>query len=119
MLCHAMPMQVVLPQCFRPGDIVRASVVSLGDARSYYLSTAQNELGVVYAKSIAGKRQATPMLSHLALRMQQAARATAVSDRCMMCCACAGAPMVPISWQEMECPQTKAVERRKVAKVSV
>ena len=49
-------LQVVLSQCFRPGDVVRASVLSLGDARSYYLSTAENELGVVYAKSIAGKQ---------------------------------------------------------------
>ncbi|GAB4815329.1 hypothetical protein N2152v2_002375 [Parachlorella kessleri] len=66
--------KVVLSQCFRPGDIVRASVLSLGDARSYYLTTAENELG---------------------------------------------APMVPISWQEMQCPKTKAVEKRKVAKVSL
>ena len=27
--------------CFRPGDVVRAEVISLGDARSYYLSTAK------------------------------------------------------------------------------
>eukprot|EP00877_Chromochloris_zofingiensis_P001488 jgi/Chrzof1/1133/Cz01g41130.t1 len=67
--------------CFHPGDIVRAEVLSLGDARSYYLSTAKNELGVVYAKSPAG------------------------------------VPMVPISWQQMQCPQTKAVEKRKVAKL--
>lgn len=33
-------------KCFRPGDIVRARVISLGDARQYYLSTAENELGV-------------------------------------------------------------------------
>ncbi|KAF8388309.1 hypothetical protein HHK36_026975 [Tetracentron sinense] len=39
---------------FRPGDIVRALVLSLGDARAYYLSTAKNELGVVSADSIAG-----------------------------------------------------------------
>ncbi|XP_031483602.1 uncharacterized protein LOC116253029 [Nymphaea colorata] len=39
---------------FRPGDIVRAAVLSLGDARAYYLSTAKNELGVVSAESIAG-----------------------------------------------------------------
>ncbi|RAL37861.1 hypothetical protein DM860_000555 [Cuscuta australis] len=39
---------------FRPGDIVRALVLSLGDARSYYLSTAKNELGVVSAESSAG-----------------------------------------------------------------
>ncbi|KAL5990298.1 hypothetical protein ACLOJK_011195 [Asimina triloba] len=39
---------------FRPGDIVRAVVLSLGDARAYHLSTAKNELGVVSAESIAG-----------------------------------------------------------------
>ncbi|KAI6685072.1 hypothetical protein NL676_030985 [Syzygium grande] len=39
---------------FRPGDIVRALVLSLGDARAYYLSTAKNELGVVSAESTAG-----------------------------------------------------------------
>ena len=36
--------------CFRPGDVIKAEVVSLGDARSYFLSTAKNELGVVNAK---------------------------------------------------------------------
>jgi exosome complex component CSL4 len=30
----------------------------------------------------------------------------------------AGVPMVPISWVEMQCPETKAVEKRKVAKVT-
>lgn len=39
---------------FRPGDIVRASVLSLGDARAYFLSTAKNDLGVVSAESTAG-----------------------------------------------------------------
>ncbi|KNC76276.1 hypothetical protein SARC_11214 [Sphaeroforma arctica JP610] len=39
---------------FRPGDIVRAQVISLGDAKSYYLSTASNEYGVVFATSPAG-----------------------------------------------------------------
>ncbi|XP_051119828.1 uncharacterized protein LOC127243716 [Andrographis paniculata] len=39
---------------FRPGDIVRALVLSLGDARAYHLSTARNELGVVSAGSAAG-----------------------------------------------------------------
>ena len=29
----------------------------------------------------------------------------------------AGEPMVPISWQEMQCPRTKTKEFRKVAKV--
>ncbi|KAF3910794.1 hypothetical protein ABW20_dc0102571 [Dactylellina cionopaga] len=39
---------------FRPGDIVRAKVISLGDQSNYYLSTASNELGVIMANSEAG-----------------------------------------------------------------
>ncbi|EJT47105.1 hypothetical protein A1Q1_04179 [Trichosporon asahii var. asahii CBS 2479] len=59
---------VKMGECFRLGDIVKAKVVShalvlfcsspqlsLGDARSYYLSTAANELGVVYATSEDGE----------------------------------------------------------------
>jgi exosome complex component CSL4 len=72
---------VSLSACFRPGDLVRAAVLSLGDARSYYLTTARDELGVVAARSEAG------------------------------------APMAPVSWQEMRCPATLAVEPRKVARV--
>ncbi len=40
---------------FRPGDVVLARILSLGDAQSYLLSTAENELGVVLAQSEAGK----------------------------------------------------------------
>ncbi|KAF3311241.1 exosome 3'-_5 exonuclease subunit ski4 (Csl4) [Orbilia oligospora] len=39
---------------FRPGDIVRAKVISLGDQSNYYLSTASNELGVIMADSEMG-----------------------------------------------------------------
>lgn len=46
--------KVVMGDCFRPGDIVQAAVISLGDQRNYYLSTAKNELGVIYAKSANG-----------------------------------------------------------------
>jgi len=74
--------KVVMFDCFRPGDLVRAEVISLGDSRSYYLSTARNELGVVSAKSLAG------------------------------------VAMVPVSWQEMQCPETGATEKRKVAKTA-
>ncbi|XP_050754980.1 exosome complex component CSL4 isoform X3 [Gymnogyps californianus] len=67
---------------FRPGDIVLAKVISLGDAQSnYLLSTAENELGVVVAHSEAGVQ------------------------------------MVPISWCEMQCPQTHTKDFRKVARV--
>ncbi|CAI2190158.1 6890_t:CDS:2, partial [Funneliformis geosporum] len=46
--------KVKIHDSFRPGDIIRAEVISLGDARSYYLSTAKNELGVIYAQSVEG-----------------------------------------------------------------
>ncbi|KAI8881263.1 hypothetical protein K501DRAFT_253439 [Backusella circina FSU 941] len=72
--------KVKIYNSFRPGDIVKAEVISLGDARSYFLSTAKNELGVIFATSVAG------------------------------------ATMIPISWQEMQCPKTKTIEFRKCAK---
>ena len=34
---------------FRPGDYVRCLVISLGSRRDYVLSTARDDLGVVYA----------------------------------------------------------------------
>mmetsp|Transcript_15487 Transcript_15487/g.18663 ORF Transcript_15487/g.18663 Transcript_15487/m.18663 type:complete len:207 (-) Transcript_15487:108-728(-) len=45
---------VQMYQSYRPGDIVRAEVQSLGDSKSYYLSTAKNHLGVIKADSAAG-----------------------------------------------------------------
>lgn len=33
---------------------MRAEVISLGDKNSYYLSTAKNEYGVIFATSMAG-----------------------------------------------------------------
>lgn len=46
--------KVKIIDSFRPGDIVRAQIISLGDGSNYYLSTARNDLGVVYAKSEGG-----------------------------------------------------------------
>jgi exosome complex component CSL4 len=46
--------KVKVNECFRVGDVVRAVVISLGDERSYYMSTAKNELGVVMAWSAVG-----------------------------------------------------------------
>ena len=37
--------------CFRPGDLVRAAVLSTGDGRAYYLTTVGDVLGVVSARS--------------------------------------------------------------------
>ncbi|KAI0205116.1 hypothetical protein F4808DRAFT_273483 [Astrocystis sublimbata] len=46
--------RVKVYESFRPGDIVRAQVISLGDQANYYLTTANNELGVIMATSEAG-----------------------------------------------------------------
>ncbi|KAF5243280.1 hypothetical protein FAUST_2941 [Fusarium austroamericanum] len=46
--------KVKIYESFKPGDIVRAQVISLGDQANYYLSTASNELGVILATSEAG-----------------------------------------------------------------
>jgi exosome complex component CSL4 len=72
--------KVDIYKCFRPGDVVAAEIISLGDRHSYFLTTAKNELGVVHANGPSGE------------------------------------PMLPISWQEMQCPKTKVRQPRKVAK---
>jgi exosome complex component CSL4 len=66
--------------------------ISLGDQQSYYLSTARNQLGVLFATSQG-------IHSHIL-------RLTCV----------AGELMYPISWREMKCPKTGEVEERKTAK---
>jgi exosome complex component CSL4 len=48
--------KVKVTESFRIGDVVRAVCISLGDERSYYLSTAKNELGVVMAVSEWGNQ---------------------------------------------------------------
>lgn len=42
---------VEVHRCFRPRDIIRARVLSLGDQRAYFLTTAEKDLGVVSCKS--------------------------------------------------------------------
>ncbi|TFK57153.1 hypothetical protein OE88DRAFT_1709530 [Heliocybe sulcata] len=46
--------KVKIGDCFRGGDVVKGLVISLGDARSYYITTARNDLGVIFATSEAG-----------------------------------------------------------------
>jgi len=43
--------KLIMHECFRPGDIVRAIIISLGDSKQYFLSTADPTQGVVWAKS--------------------------------------------------------------------
>ncbi|RMZ76892.1 hypothetical protein DV738_g4742, partial [Chaetothyriales sp. CBS 135597] len=46
--------KIVMNDMFRTADIIRAVVISLGDERSYYISTIGNENGVLIARSEAG-----------------------------------------------------------------
>ncbi|KAL3233871.1 Exosome complex component CSL4 [Nakaseomyces bracarensis] len=46
--------RVKVIESFKPGDIVRAQILSLGDGTNYYLTTARNDLGVVFARSDSG-----------------------------------------------------------------
>ncbi|TFY83764.1 hypothetical protein EWM64_g237 [Hericium alpestre] len=49
--------KVKIADCFRGGD-----VISLGDARSYYITTARNDLGVIFATSEAAVLSASNAL---------------------------------------------------------
>jgi exosome complex component CSL4 len=46
--------KIVMNESFRVGDIVRATVISLGDEKNYYISTGGNEFGVVISRSEEG-----------------------------------------------------------------
>ena len=72
--------QIQIEECFRPNDLVACRIISLGDPRRYFLSTAETELGVIKATTSKG------------------------------------VPMIPVSWKEMECPETGIRELRKCAK---
>ena len=53
--------KLVMHECFRPGDIVRGVIISLGDSRQYYLSTSEDEAGVLYAKNQVTGNGMTPI----------------------------------------------------------
>lgn len=53
--------KVEIYKSYRPGDLVVAQVISLGDSSGYYLSTAKNELGVVFAKNSLSGLQMYPI----------------------------------------------------------
>ena len=45
---------------FRPGDLVVARILSLGDSRRYVLTTAEPALGVIYALSVKSGQAMVP-----------------------------------------------------------
>ena len=46
--------KVVMNEMFRTGDIIRGTVISIGDERTYYINTIGNDFGVVIARSESG-----------------------------------------------------------------
>jgi hypothetical protein len=52
--CQSQGSKLTTPIVTSSGSLNLRPQLSLGDARSYYLSTASNELGVVYATSESG-----------------------------------------------------------------
>ena len=53
--------KVVMSELFLPGDLVRANVLSLGDSRQYFLSTADVAFGVCVAKHASSGRLMVPV----------------------------------------------------------
>ncbi|KAH6642305.1 hypothetical protein C7974DRAFT_99050 [Boeremia exigua] len=47
--------KIRMEDSFRVGDLVRGTVVSLGDQSNYYVSTSENKFGVVMARSAEGR----------------------------------------------------------------
>jgi exosome complex component CSL4 len=47
--------KIRIDESFRVGDLVRGTVISLGDQSNYYVSTAENAYGVVMARSEEGR----------------------------------------------------------------
>ncbi|EDU48765.1 exosome component 1 [Pyrenophora tritici-repentis] len=47
--------KIKIEESFRVGDLVRGTVISLGDSGNYYVATDSNEYGVVLARSEEGR----------------------------------------------------------------
>ena len=90
--------QVQIGESFQPGDLVAARVISLGDSRRYFLSTAETELGVI--RAIARQNGLQQVLGSGALLKRK-------REDCFL---------KPVSFKEMEDPVTGLKEKRKVAK---
>ena len=53
--------EVEMMECYRLGDIVLARVISLGDSRTFFLTTAEEQLGVCIAMSKASGAELRPL----------------------------------------------------------
>lgn len=109
--------RVRLEVCFRPGDVVKAQVASMGDARTYQLTTVGTGLGVIHAEAPAETATkaglAADALSSglgLATKGSFAPRGAALAP--------GGASLVAVSGGLMVEPTTGSEHRRKVARAA-
>ena len=61
---------LIIRDCFRPGDIIYGQVISLGDTKQYYLSTAAPNLGVVLAKCQANGNIMKPLSYNVIINLK-------------------------------------------------
>ena len=105
--------RVKIADCFRGGDVVKGLVV--GRILSLCASSDHAEF-----RSPLEMRAATTSLLHATTSASSLPRARLVGafPRHALCCSYVypGATMEPVSWQEMRCPRTGRIEKRKCAK---
>jgi exosome complex component CSL4 len=53
--------EVKIHESFRPGDIILARIISLGDSRRFFLSTTENEMGVIRAVCSSSGKVMSPI----------------------------------------------------------
>ncbi|KAL0317527.1 UNVERIFIED_CONTAM: Exosome complex component CSL4 [Sesamum angustifolium] len=125
--------KVDMHSSFRPGDIVRALVVSsmlketsvlapffLFEFYSIYICDESTLLAICLSSSLPCNLFALMILfEKLSLGDARAYYLSTAKNELGVVSAesAAGATMIPISWTEMQCPVTGQVEQRKVAKV--
>ncbi|KAL3654020.1 hypothetical protein CASFOL_003701 [Castilleja foliolosa] len=106
--------KVEMHSSFRPGDIVRALVVSFNAKNNTVLFC----LNPVYEES-SFPSKASKDIEQLSLGDARAYYLSTAKNELGVVSAesAAGETMVPISWTEMQCPSTGQIEPRKVAKI--
>ena len=57
--------KIRIEQCLRPGDVIRAVVLSTLESHNLYLSTSEEDCGVLYAKCMICRMPMMPINWHL------------------------------------------------------
>lgn len=104
--------KVKIADCFRGGDVVKGLVVSRTPSAARPLTIPNADLARRRAQLLHYHRTQRPRghLCHQRGRWAHSSAPTPATDTPT------GATMEPVSWQEMRCPRTGRIEKRKCAK---